>query len=224
MASILLADDERIVRDGLRALLAEAGHVVWTARDGDEAVRKFDARRPDLVILDVMMPRADGFAACRGIRSLDRRVPVLFLTAKDGEADQVRGLGLGADDYIPKATGDEVLLARVRRALDRAEAFDAPETGLALGRVRVDLEALTVTDGKSRVELTRTEGDILRLLAARRGACLSRKELVEALRGRGFACGRCMLYVHMHNLRRKLGAAADCLVSDRYAGYRLVLP
>ena len=111
MAEILLADDERAVREGLKAMLVGEGFSVRTARDGADALAKFAEKRPDAVLLDVMMPKMNGFMACRQMRELDSLVPVVFLTAKDSEADQVRGMGLGADDFISKSAGDEVLLA-----------------------------------------------------------------------------------------------------------------
>lgn len=227
MAEILIADDERLIRDGMKALFVGEGFSVRTARDGAEALEKFRAARPDLVVLDVMMPKANGFRACEEIRKLDPLVPVLFLTAKDAESDQVRGLGLGADDYVSKTAGDAVLLARIRRALERAAAVDgelaSPRT-LRLGSVTVDLDGLAVADGKGRAcGLTKTEADILRLLATHPGELLTADALIEALRGRGFVCADGLLYSHIYNLRRKLGAAADLLVCERGAGYRLVL-
>ena len=140
MAEILLADDERAVREGLKALLVGEGFSVRTARDGADAVAKFSEKRPDAVLLDVMMPKSNGFKACEEMRALDPLVPVVFLTAKDSEADQIRGMGLGADDFISKSAGEEVLLARLRRALARAEAFTAAGREarvIRLGRVSV---------------------------------------------------------------------------------------
>ena len=107
---ILLADDERAFRSGMKALLESEGFAVRTARDGEAAVRKFAERVPDVVILDVMMPRMNGFRACEEIRKTDRRVPVVFLTAKDDEVDQVRALGLGADDYVSKSAPEAMSL------------------------------------------------------------------------------------------------------------------
>ena len=226
MAEILIADDERIIRDGMKALLSGEGYAVRTARDGEEAVRKFAERRPDLVLLDVMMPKANGFRACEEIRRKDRLVPVVFLTAKDSEADQVRGIGLGADDYVSKTAGDAVLLARIGRALERAaDAMSAiPADVLRLGEVTVDLQRLRVVrDGAGEIAvLTKTEADVLRRLAASRGVFVDGASLIAALRGEGFVCEDGMLYVHVSHLRRKLGPAGDLIDSERGAGYRLI--
>jgi len=227
MAEILLVDDERVLREGLNAQLVGEGFEVRTARDGEEAVAKFAERRPDLVLLDVMMPKMNGFRACEEIRRQDALVPIVFLTAKDSEADQVRGIGLGADDYISKDAGESLLVARIRRALERSAvvAKMAAEVGharLELGRISVDLESLVVYDGDVGIEhLTKTEAGILKILGSERGRYFSLDELITGLRGGGFACVDSMVYVHVFRLRQKLGAAADMIVQERGTGYCL---
>ena len=149
---ILLADDERAFRSGMKALLESEGFAVRTARDGEAAVRKFAERVPDVVILDVMMPRMNGFRACEEIRKTDRRVPVVFLTAKDGEVDQVRALGLGADDYVSKSAPEALLVARIRRAVERSRELVAGRAAdadgcLHLGQTVVDMTSLEVSVG-----------------------------------------------------------------------------
>ena len=227
MTEMLLADDERAFREGLKSLFVAEGFSVRTARDGDEAVRKFEESRPDVVVLDVMMPKLNGFLACERIRQVDRRVPVVFLTAKDTEADQVRALGLGADDYVSKSAPEALMLARIRRAVERSRELAAAQSAapgdvIRLGRVVVNLATLGVeSSGRPSGRLTKTEADILRILAAARGRRLTTDELIAALRGAGFACEDTMLYVHVSNLRRKLGPASDMLSSSRGAGYCL---
>ena len=223
MAEILIADDERIIREGMRAFLVGEGFSVRTARDGEDALKKFSERRPDLVLLDVMIPKMNGFHVCGEIRRTDRLVPILFLTAKDAEADQVRGLGLGADDYIAKSAGEPVLLARIRRALDRTQAVTASADVLRLGPVTVDFVRLRVCEGDRELALlTKTEGNILRFLASEWGIPRNGDEIIAVLRGDGFACEDGMLYTHLSRLRRKLGPAGNLLVNDRGSGYRLV--
>ena len=227
MGDILIVDDERVVRDGLKALLSGEGFAVRTAHDGADALGKFAERRPDLVLLDVMMPKMNGFVACGEIRKLDRGVPVVFLTAKDSEADQVRGFGLGADDYVSKDAPEAVLVARVRRAIDRCRDISrgAGDGGrlIRVGQVSADTMSLEVSaEGRAVARLTKTEADILRVLDSDRGRVFSSDELIAALRGEGFACEDTMLYVHVSNLRRKLGPAASLLQTTRGAGYRLM--
>ena len=220
---ILVVEDERALREGLKGMLFGEGYAVRTARDGEDALAKIGERRPDLVLLDVMMPKMNGFRCCEEIRKGDALLPVIFLTAKDSEADQVRGLGLGGDDYVSKDTGDALLLACIRRALERTDAFDAASPVLRLGKVRVNLDAQVVTDGRRETRLTHSECDLLRLLASSPGRFFSKDEIVVALRGRGFACEDTLIYSHVHNVRQKLGPAADCLACDRMSGYKLTL-
>lgn len=227
MAEILIVDDERVLRDGIKAILSGEGHAVRTARDGDEALGKIAEKRPDLVLLDVMMPKMNGFRCCEKIRETDGLLPVVFLTAKDAEADQVRGIGLGADDFVSKSASDTVLLARINRALERAKVFGeaarrASGTMIALGAVSVDLKTLAVMEkGREIARLTRSESDILKILNSQRGALIVPDDIITELRGNGFACEDTMLYMHISNLRKKLGAASGFIVNRRGIGYGL---
>ena len=227
MAEILVVDDERVLRDGIKAILSGEGHAVRTARDGDEALKKIAEKRPDLVLLDVMMPKMNGFRCCEKIRETDGLLPVVFLTAKDAEADQVRGIGLGADDFVSKGASDAVLLARINRALERAKAFGeaarrASGTMIALGCVTVDLNTLAVMEeGREIARLTRTEADILKIFNSQRGALIVPDDIITELRGNGFACEDTMLYMHISNLRKKLGVASGLIVNRRGVGYGL---
>lgn len=226
MPEILVADDERVLRDSLRSLFTAEGFKVRLARDGREAVAKFLEKRPDVVLLDVMMPKENGFSACEEIRRHDRLVPVLFLTAKDADIDELRGMDTGADDYISKSAADEVLVSRVKRALGRyADMVSITSAGklVTLGAVTVDLASSAVTfDGEVISRLTRTECGILDVLHSRRGAVVPADALIERLRGVGFACEDGMLYTHVSNLRKKLGPAAQMIDSVRGEGYRLL--
>ena len=227
MAEILIVDDERAIREGLKMTLSSEGFAVRTARDGDDALKKIGEHKPDLVLLDVMMPRMNGFAACESIRKADKLLPVIFLTAKDSEADQVRGIGLGADDYISKDCGDAMMLARISRALARSSAIgesvrSASGAVIALGAVSVDMKTFAVTEkGKEIARLTKTEADILKLLDAHRGELVVQDDIITDLRGNGFACEDTMFYVHICNLRRKLGSAGAMVVNKRGVGYGL---
>ena len=226
-SEILVVEDERALREGMKGLLSGEGYAVRTARDGEDALAKIDEKRPDLVLLDVMMPKMNGFRCCEEIRKADALLPVIFLTAKDSEADQVRGIGLGGDDYVSKKTGEALLLACIRRALERAKkmgecAVVGMESRLRLGKVTVDLKAFSVVDGgKEIARLTKSEADILRILNSQRGEIIVPDDIITELRGNGFACEDSMLYSHIFNLRKKLGAAADMIVNMRGIGYEL---
>ena len=230
---ILLVEDERVVRRAFRTLFETEGFAVRKAKNGDEGVAAFRAKRPDLVILDVMMPKKNGLQACEEIRALDACVPILFLTGVPSETTQLRAYGVGADDYVEKAANPDLLMAKVRAAARRgsaasaavASAAEAVNARICLGRVEVDPSSLDVfCSGKPRpsARLTKTEGDILRILAANRGRTFSTDELIARLRGEGFACEDMLLYVHVSNLRKKLGPAAALLTSSRGIGYALL--
>ena len=227
MAEILVVDDERVLRDGIKVVLSGEGFEVRTARDGDEALKKIAEKRPNLVLLDIMMPKMNGFRCCERIREADRVLPVIFLTAKDAEADQVRGIGFGADDFVSKSASDAVLLARINRALERTSAIgesvrSVSGTTIALGTVSVDLKTFVVAEKGEEIScLTKTEADMLRFLAAHRGELVVADDIITELRGNGFACEDAMLYMHMCNLRKKLGSAGSMIVNKRGVGYIL---
>ena len=197
---ILVVDDELAIRKGLAAMLEGTGYSVRTARDGIAALGAVRARRPDLVLLDVMMPLMDGFAVCERIRQFDRDLPIVFLTAKDADEDQVRGLEVGADDFVSKSSDSAVLLVRIRKALERAERF--------LGNAAPD-------------NLTKTEADIYRLLASVHGKYLTALEIFSAIRGEGYVGDEGNMRSHMSRLRSKLpqGVTIDVM---RGRGYALV--
>ena len=197
---ILVVDDELAIRKGLAAMLEGAGYSVRTARDGIAALGVIHAQRPDLVLRDVMMPLMDGFKVCEEIRKRDRDLPIVFLTAKDADEDQVRGLEVGADDFVSKSSDSAVLLVRIRKALERAERL--------LGNVAPD-------------NLTKTEADIYRLLASVHGKYLTALEIFSAIRGEGYVGDEGNMRSHMSRLRSKLpqGVTIDVM---RGRGYALV--
>lgn len=197
---ILLVDDERLVRTALAARLGQAGYDVREARTGAEALRLFGERRPDVVLLDVMMPGIDGFAVCAEMRRLDRETPIVFLSACDAERDQIRGLSLGADDYVSKAASEALLVARVRKALERADRFsrlDAPPS------------------------MTKTEADIFRLLESECGRFFTFREIGAAVVGEGYMVDESLIRVHISHMRRKL-PKGFALTARRRVGYALV--
>ena len=181
-------------------MLENAGYSVRTARDGIAAFGAIRSKRPDLILLDVMMPLMDGFKVCEEIRKRDRDLPIVFLTAKDADEDQVRGLEVGADDFVSKSSDSSVLLVRIRKALERAERL--------LGNAVPD-------------NLTKTEADIFRLLASERGRYFTAMEIFTAIRGEGYAGDEGNMRSHVSRLRGKLpqGVTIDAM---RGRGYALV--
>lgn len=225
MSSILLVDDDAAIRRTFRVLLEGEGYAVRVARNAEDALAKLAEARPDLVLLDVMMPGRNGFAVCGEIRKSDKLLPVLFLTALDAEADQVRGFGLGADDYISKATGDAELLARIRRALDRAAAYaSAPGNArtIRIGLATVDFDRHVILDGDRTTSLTASESDLLRCLSERRGEICGMTEIFAFLRGTGYLGDIAAIRMLVMRLRRKLGRVGDMVANVPNVGYYLV--
>ena len=199
MAEILIVDDERMIRTGLAQLLSGAGFTVREARDGKSALAAVAERRPDLVLLDIMMPGMDGFKVCEKLLAADRDLPVVFLTAKDSESDQVRGLEVGADDFLSKTVGEEVLLARVRKALARVSRLSASPAPSACSK---------------------TEADIYRLLSSARGKWFTYREIFNSIRGEGYYGDEGAVRTQMSRLREKL-PPGEKIESKRGFGYAL---
>jgi len=215
---IVVADDEPSVLEGLCVLLESEGYSVRAARDGEEALRLCRERRPDLILLDAAMPRMSGYAVCAEIRRTDPDVPILFLTARDGEADELRGLAAGADDYISKTAAEAIKLARIAAALRRA----GPGVSFRFGSCRVDAAQMRIIpqDAPER-DITPRELAMLRLLASRPGEVFSRDFLLTRLWGTGFDGGDAALSVAVHRLREKLGEDARLIETVSRQGYRL---
>ncbi len=201
---VLVAEDDRAVRDAVERALAFEGYVVITARDGAEALQRVLNDKPDLVVLDVMMPIVDGFETCRRLRASGNDVPVLMLTARTEVSDRVEGLDAGADDYLAKPFALEELLARMRALLRRA-------TGLSgdahrVGDLVLDPEARTVVRSGVTIGLTKTEFDLLELLVESAGVVLSRETIYEHIWGFDFETTSNSLDVYIGYLRRKTEA------------------
>ena len=207
---LLVAEDDPAILTGLADLLRLEGYDVEEAADGLKALELFQKQRPGLVLLDVMMPKMNGYDVCRAIRRTDSVTPVLMLTAKGQEVDKVIGLELGADDYIVKPFGMAELLARVRAALRRGALAEssrvAPETisVLKLDEVAVDFESMTGRRGNATFPLTPKESALLRFLAANEGKAVSRDTLLECVWGIDCEITTRSVDQHMVRLRQKL--------------------
>ena len=221
---VLIVEDEPDIRDLLAFHLEREGYHVTKCRSGEEAVRLSQTAPPDLVLLDVMLPEMDGLEVCRRLRRDPRTqaVPIVMLTARGDEVDRVLGLELGADDYVVKPFSPRELVARVRAVLRRARP--APGTApLAIGGLRIDAAAHTVTVDGAPVSLTRREFDLLRALAEASGRVLSREFLLENVWGYA-AAGEIesrTVDVHVRRLRQKLGAEGRRIGTVTGVGYRL---
>ena len=224
---VLVVDDESELANVVAGYLRREGFSVDIAHDGPDAVAHAQTHRPDLVVLDIMLPGFDGIEVCRQLRRFSDAY-VIMLTARDEEVDKVVGLSVGADDYLVKPFSPRELIARVQAMLrrPRTERAVAPDTAvLRFADVVVDPESREVTRRGEAVPLTRTEFDLLATLAARPRAAFTRRQLLDAAWGEGWYGDEHVVDVHVAHLRDKLG---DDAVSPRYirtvrgVGYGLV--
>lgn len=201
---ILLADDEQHILDTVSAYLKAEGYEVLTVRNGRDAVFASRHEQPDLIILDVMMGEMNGWEAARLIRK-ESSVPLLFLTARIDDIDQITGLEIGADDYITKPFSPRVVVARVRALLRRTGLDGAVEaTIFRVGGLELNPETRIVTRDGARVELTPSEFSLLQTLIARPGRVFTRMELLDITQGEAYPAYERTIDVHMKNLRNKL--------------------
>ena len=199
---VLVAEDDREIVKVVRAYLERAGFNVLTAYDGREALLMARQERPDLVILDLMLPEMDGLDVCRHLRR-ESDIPIIMLTARVEEADKLVGLELGADDYITKPFSPRELVARVRAVLRRAERL--PEPGIiSVGDVTIDQGRHLVKVGGREVKLTPTEFDLLTVLVRHPGQVFTRLQLLEKVQGYAYEGYERTIDVHIKNLRRKI--------------------
>lgn len=226
--TVLVVDDEDAILQLVDYNLRQAGFDVVLAADGASALAEFDAKAPELIILDVMLPDMDGFDVCRRIRRKSA-VPVLFLTARDDERDKVTGLGLG-DDYLTKPFSPAELVARVRAILRRlGPAYAGHVAGartevLTAGPIRIDIGRHEVRVGERVVSLTPREFELLTALARSPGLVLSRDKLLDLVWGAGYFGDHRVVDVHVKNLRDKLGpgpGGEPVIETVRGIGYRL---
>ena len=204
-ALIAVIEDEAVIAGAIAARLKAEGFDVEIASDGEAGVELCDRTRPDVVVLDLMLPGLDGLEVCRRVQRM-RPVPVLMLTARAEEADVLVGLGVGADDYMTKPFSPRELVARIKALLRRIERRPAPAGELVhVGALELDPRARRVTVNGDPVHLTPTEFDLLSVLAARPGAVLSRDQLLAEVWGWRDGSGPRTVDSHIRGLRRKVG-------------------
>ncbi|MER6200866.1 response regulator transcription factor [Streptomyces sp. NPDC001586] len=228
-ARILVVDDEPAVREALRRSLAFEGYAVQTAVDGLDALDRAASYSPDLIVLDIQMPRMDGLTAARRLRAAGSVTPVLMLTARDTVGDRVTGLDAGADDYLVKPFELDELFARVR-ALLRRSSYAAPQAGgdghedaLTFGDLRMDLATREVTRGGRPVELTRTEFTLLEMFLAHPRQVLTREQILKTVWGFDFEPSSNSLDVYVMYLRRKTEAGGEPRLVHTVRGVGYVL-
>jgi two-component system alkaline phosphatase synthesis response regulator PhoP/two-component system response regulator ResD len=223
MKTILVVDDERNIVELLRLYLEKEGWAVLATSDGEEGLALHARHDPDLVILDLMLPKVDGFEVCRELR---RRgdVPIVMLTARDDVVDSIVGLELGADDYVAKPFNPRALVARIKAIFRRTEATGRGGRPIEVGELRIDPRRREATVGARRLELRAREFDLLAALARDAGVVLTRDALLEGVWGTDFPGETRTVDVHVAEVRKKLGDDGPSIETIRGLGYRLVPP
>jgi two-component system KDP operon response regulator KdpE len=228
--AVLLVEDDDATQRSVRASLEGHGYVVRVAGDGAEALRLWESRRPDLVLIDLTLPDIDGLQIVRRLRR-EATTPILILSARDQERDKVDALEQGADDYVTKPFGMAELHARLRALLRRAAGPAADASGsVEIGPLRVDVAAHQVTVSGERVSLTPREFELLKVLVSHAGRIVTRGRLLRAVWGSAYGSEAHYVHVYVSQIRRKLAAAdpghalQGLIVSEPGIGYRIVPP
>jgi len=223
MTMVLVIEDEESFRDALKYMLAREGFDVILAPNGAEGIKIFDAKNPDIVLLDLMLPEVSGTEVCKYIRSKSS-VPVIMLTAKDTEIDKVVGLELGADDYVTKPFSTRELLARIKAVLRRGGEFEVDSIGtIELGPVRMDVERHALTVDGNPVSIPLKEFELLEFLMRNSGRVLTRGQLMDRVWGSNYVGDGKTLDVHIKRIRSKIEpdpANPVYLTTVRGLGYR----
>lgn len=220
---ILLVDDESRVIDALRRTLAYEGYILSTAFDGESALQVARTKMPDLVVLDLMLPGMDGLEVCRRLRAAGDTVAILMLTARDGIADRVAGLDMGADDYLVKPFALEELLARIKALLRRRSTPEVNREVLRFENLELDTATRQARRGAHIIELSTTEYELLAIFMRNPRVVLTRGILMDRIWGRDFQGGPNVLEVYIGHLRAKLEqhGASRLIQTVRGAGYVL---
>jgi two-component system response regulator VicR len=223
---ILIVDDEKSISDIIKFNLLKDGYDVDVAADGDEALKKVYMEQPDLILLDVMLPKIDGFQVCRKIRE-SFNTPIIMLTAKEEEVDKVLGLELGADDYITKPFGMRELLARVKANLrrvdiDNTEVVSSKSVQIQSGNLMIDLERYEVKKGEEIIELTLREYELLKFLATQENQIFTREQLLKDVWGYEYFGDIRTVDVTIRRLREKIeddSSSPKFIMTKRGVGY-----
>lgn len=222
MTRILIIEDEQSYREAMAFMLAREGYEVAQASDGTSGLAEFDANGAELVLLDLMMPGMSGTEVCRALRQR-AGVPIIMVTARDSEADKVRGLELGADDYVTKPFSPRELVARIHAVMRRGREEESVPDVLESGGVRMDVERHEITVRGESVKLARKEFDLLEVLIRNAGRVMARARLIDQIWGSDYVGDTKTLDVHVKRLRGKIEqdpAHPELLITVRGLGYK----
>lgn len=216
---ILIIEDEESIQNIIKAFLEDAGYTVVLAADGMEGIEQFRANKPDLVLLDLMLPKIDGFAVCEILRK-ESRVPIIMLTALDDDASQMKGFDALADDYITKPFSMPLVVKHIEAVLRRAEQGAGVETNILRYKdLTLDTDSFTVLVKDESVSLTIREFEILKLLVENQGRVFTRESLLDSIWGYDYFGDEKIVNTHIKNIRKKLGV--DYIETIRGAGYKI---
>ncbi|OYU56087.1 MAG: DNA-binding response regulator [Chitinophagaceae bacterium BSSC1] len=220
---ILIADDEPDILEIISYNLGKEGYEIHTAKDGNEAIEKAKQLNPDLIILDVMMPKKTGMEVCQILRTqpLFQQTLIIFLTALSDEASQIKGLEYGADDYVNKPISPKVLTSRVNALFRRLQTKVSEDSSLVLGNITIDPVKFMVTIDGADVVLAKKEFELLYLLAAKPGRVFLRNEILSQVWGNDVIVGDRTIDVHIRKIRQKMGV--DCITTVKGVGYKFDL-
>lgn len=226
MSKVLIVEDEANIRQLVKYNLEKESYQVIEAEDGLQGLRLAKAEKPDLVLLDLMLPQMDGLEVCRSLKGnqATAALPIIMLTAKSEEIDKVIGLELGADDYMTKPFSPRELVARVKAVLRRSQKEAALPGELSVGRLRFNFSRYEVHMGNAKLELTPKEYELLKMLATNLGKVFTREQLLEKVWGYEYFGDTRTVDVHVRHLRAKMSTdpeTADALETIRGFGYRL---
>lgn len=217
--TILVVEDEHILREIMTDYLLAEGYSVLEANDGKQALALFHEHQLDLIILDIMLPELDGWSVCRRIRKASN-VPIIMLTARSDEDDTLLGFELGADDYVTKPYSPPILLARVKRLLERRYASVEADELLSGSGISIHIPSRTVTADGRPCSLTHTEFELLAYLMKNKGIIITREQLINKIWGYDFVGDDRTINSHIRNLRSKLGEQAKHIVTVVRSGYK----
>ena len=218
MKKILVVEDENVLREVIIDYLIEDGYEVLEADDGKKALELFQSNPVDLVILDIGLPKIDGWSVCRRIRK-DSSIPIIILTARSDEDDSLMGYELGADDYLIKPYSPRILMAKVKRFLEKYS--DAMDEMLTLaGGIVINMGSRLVSVDDITINLTHTEFEILAYLMQNKGIVITREQLISKIWGYDFYGDEKTVNSHIRNLRAKLGSKGSCIVTVIRSGYK----
>ncbi len=217
---ILIADDEPDILEIVSYNLTKEGYEIYTAKDGNEAIERAKQLNPDLIILDIMMPRKTGIEVCEILRSqaMFQHTLIIFLTALSDESSQIKGLESGADDYVNKPISPKVLISRVNALFRRANSQPSENKTLSIGNVNIDPVKFMVTIDDKDVVLAKKEFELLYLLASRPGRVFLRNEILSQVWGNDVIVGDRTIDVHIRKVRQKMGI--DCITTVKGVGYK----